>query len=125
MAQERYTGIGFDVRGQRTLQSMEVTIDRDTNAIEQHTLALGLAGFSPGVPKMTVQVTNGIPSAGIEYDPGADMRALTPVPFTAHIDGQFMTFKGTVIKDSTKKGTDSAATLAFTVVADLADWQRA
>lgn len=121
----RYTNASVDVRGQRLLEAADVEITRHTNSIEQNTLAKGWAGESPGASRMDVKITNGVPSAGIEYDPGPDAEALALVPITIHIDdGSFLTTEGIVMSDNFKKAVNANASLEITFKAKFAQWQR-
>lgn len=121
----RYTNCAIDVRGQRLLQAADVDVTRHTNSIEQNTMALGWAGESPGASRMDIKVSNAVPAAGMEYDPGPDAAALTLVPITIHLDdGSFLTTEGIVQSDNFKKAVNANATLEISFKAKFAQWQR-
>lgn len=121
----QYTNCAIDVNGQRLLQASDVEITRHTNSIEQNTLALGWAGESPGASRIDIKVTNGVPSAGMEYDAGPSIRTLGLVPITVHLDdGSFLTTQGIVQSDNFKKAVNSNASYEVTFKAQMADWQR-
>lgn len=120
----RYTNVAVDIRGQRLLEASDVEITRHTNSIEQNTLLKGWAGESPGASRMDVKITNGIPSAGMEYDAGPDAEALNLVPFTLHLDdGSFLTSEGIVQSDTFKKAVNANASYEITFKAKFAQWQ--
>jgi hypothetical protein len=124
MALEKYTGCAIDIHNQRQLESSTVEVDRTSGAVDQHTMAKGFAGQSPGSPMMTIKVTNAVRSVGFDYDPGPDMLALAIVPLTIYVDGAFMRCTGIVQSDNFKKAVDANASLEITFKCEFAQWQQ-
>lgn len=125
MATEIYTNAAVDIRGQRLLEAATVEVTRQSNAIDQNTLAKGWAGKSPGARKMMIKITNGVRAAGIEYDPGPDILSLAGVAVTIWAASSFLTTVGIVNSDSFKKGVDQNASLEMDIEAEFAQWQAA
>lgn len=129
MAQGQYTNAAIEIDGQRLLQAESIEAQFMSGAVEQSTMALGLAGFSPGVGKVTVKVTNAVPNDGFEYDPTPALLALGTVSFSVLACGTNNRYarvaqgRGTITEASFKKGTSQNSSLDFTIVGPLTAWQ--
>ena len=116
-------------------QEASMSISRKTNSQAVLTVALGYAGESPGAPMCEVNVTNVVPSAGFELDPGSVMGSqraggpgggsqpgLQPVKFTAIVAGKTLIFKGFIIEDTFSHAVNSEAKLTFKARGEFALW---
>lgn len=129
MANGQYTNAAIEIEGQRLLQAESIEAHFQSGAIEQNTLALGLAGMSPGAGKVTVKVTSAVPTDGFEYDPTQALLALGTVSFNVLACGTNNRYsrvaqgRGTITEAMFKKGTNQNSSIDFTIVAPLAGWQ--
>lgn len=129
MANTQYTNAAIEVEGQRLLQAESIDVTFASGAVEQNTLALGLAGHSPGAGKMTLKVTNAVPVEDFEYDPVPALQQLRNVPFTVLTCGTNNQYKraaigsGTVTEVAFKKATNQNSSLDFTIVGPISSWQ--
>lgn len=129
MAQGQYTNAAIDIEGVRLLQAETIEIDFQSNAVKQTTLALGLAGMSPGAAEVNVKVTSAVPVDGFEFDPTQAIKALDQISFAVLACGTNNRYsrvaqgRGTIISATFKKGTNQNSSLDFTIVAPLATWQ--
>lgn len=121
---QNYSKVSAYYNNNQLAEEVELSIERMSGAQEQHTVLKGLAGFSPGSPKMTINVKSAIPAAGFEIATlGADMRDVVVREYTFFAGGKSLTTKGVVIKDKTTHGVDKAAEIDFDAVCQYADWQ--
>ena len=118
------------INSQFAMQEASMTFSRKTNSQAVLTVALGYAGESPGAPMCEVEVTNAVPSAGFEIDPGKFMgstgggaqTALQPVQFTLFVAGKTLVFKGFIIEDSFSHAVNSEAKLNFKARGEFSLW---
>jgi hypothetical protein len=115
--------IGEIVVGGKFLSNeASMAITRRTNSQAVLTVALGYAGESPGAPMTEVEVTNCVPSAGFEMDPGQYMGdgapggqqvGLQSVQFTVFAATQRLVFNGFIVEDNFSHAVNSEAKLSF------------
>lgn len=123
MAGQLYSDASVYIRGALLVEATDVTVDRKSGAQIVLTMAKGFAGASPGAPMLEISFDNAVPFAGVEYDPGADMLALGPVPITVYAAGKQLATQGFVMEDTFKKGVNKEATLSMKMTCDFAEWK--
>lgn len=111
------------VDGTLIAQMTSIKIDRETGAQRVATLALGLAGFTPGVAMSSFTVDNAAPAAGLEFDAGKKMVGLVPTKlYTLGPGGK--TFKGecVILGDTFSQGVGQSASYSFRGEGPMALW---
>jgi hypothetical protein len=103
-------------------QAFQISVDRMTNSSIVETLALGYSGESPGAPRTEISISNAVPSADFEFDPGQFMGTLQPVSFSVFEAGRTMTFNGVIVSDNFSQAVNSKATLEFKARGSYATW---
>lgn len=125
MALDKYTGARIEISGSGLLgldlEAADIEVERQTNAIEQHTLAKGMGGFSDGVGKTMVRVNRGVLATGAQMP--ANLMALTQVDVSIYAAGLIMRGQFVILGDTFKKATDSNASLSFNMTSGYLDWQ--
>lgn len=105
------------------LQELSFTMSRTSNSQPVSTVALGLAGESPGAPMVEIDIDNAIPAAGIEFDAGPFIASLAPVEIACiGPGGKRCKVKGAIIKDSIKHSVNTAGAYSFTMRAPMAQF---
>jgi hypothetical protein len=112
-------------------QEGQMSFSRKTNSQAVLTTILGYAGESPGAPMCEVEITNAVPSAGFELDPGDFMGStgdssttgLSVVTFTLFVANKVLAFKGFIIEDSFSHAVNSEAKLQFKARGEFALWR--
>lgn len=112
------------VPGGLLTEESDITIDRDSRGQEVNTVAKQFAGVSPGAGIMMVDITNAVPSADFEVNPGKFfVKLYEVVQFKFHAAGRTMTTKGFVMRDNFRHGVNKEATLQFHALCEMADWE--
>lgn len=100
-----------------------VTLDRMTNSQIVETVCLGYAGESPGASRCEVSISNAVPSADFEFDPGSYMGSLQVVTFSLFAAGRTLRFDGFIISDNFSHAVNSASKLEFKARGSFSLWQ--
>jgi hypothetical protein len=123
MALQLYTLALVYVNGSLLAEEADVSVDRDARAQEVATVAKGFAGLSPGAAITKIDVTNAVPSAGFELNPGAFIKQLAVVELTILAAGQTLTAKGFIPQDTFQHGVSKEASLRFAFIGEPVDWK--
>lgn len=122
--QQKYTRALVLADGALLAEMSDVTITRNSGAQPVHTTAKGLAGFSPGSQETTISVSNGVPAADMELDPGAYMKFGKVITLTVQLDsGKSLKCKGQVMQDSFSHSVNSPASLKFEFHGGPSSWE--
>lgn len=109
-----YSGPGIVLyQGVPVLQASNITYSVATDNKDVPTLALGVAGFSPGAKKVQFSVENAIPASGMELDWPAIAEAQQQVSLAFVLAGVTRNAQGDVRDVSVKTSTDSANSVSF------------
>ena len=114
------------VNGSPLLQAEKYHVGRDMKNILVETIALGVCGVSRGSAMIAIDVTEAVPAAGFDFDPGLFMDALIPV--TACVQGpggQTLMCPAYVMKDDLEQSANAKASHSFQMVGPMQQWQRA
>lgn len=128
MALQLYSQAEVYINGAKLAEEAQVTISRRTNAQAVNTVAKGFAGVSPGAAVIEFKMTNAVPAATFEVNPGQFMGlssggSLQVVEITAFAAGQTLTTKGFIMDDNFSHAVNSEARLEFTAMCEPADWK--
>jgi hypothetical protein len=104
-------------------QESRVTVRRMSGSNPVDTTALGYAGESPGSPRVEIDVTNAVPSADFEFNPGQFMKLLRQCKVTIFAAGKQLTSKGQIFTDNFSHSVNAETTLEFQFRGGFADWQ--
>lgn len=109
-----YTLTYVTVDGMLLTEHADMTLTRNGNGQPVRTMVRGLAGQSPGAADCTIDVTNAVPAADFEFDPG-DAIADNKVVEIGVIGpgGKSGISKGFIQSDTFRQGVGNEATLAF------------
>ena len=104
-------------------QESSVQVARATNSQAVNTVALGYAGESPGAPMVEIEVSNAVPSADFELNPGKFMKRLQEVEIgILGPGGKQLTARGFIISDNFQHAVNSASSLSFNFRGKMQDW---
>jgi hypothetical protein len=120
---ETYTKATVYVNSSLLSEEASVTIKRMSGAQPVKTTAKGLAGFSPGAPMMTISVSNAVPSADFELDPGPMIASIETVEVTIFAAGRTLTTKGAILDDNFSHAVETASKLDFEFTGQMAQWE--
>ena len=122
---QQYAIANVLVNGSLLAEEMTVTAARDTKAQEIETVTKGLAGFSPGAARTTIDVESAVPSADFELNPGKYLSNIgipQIVEFTIFAAGRTLTVRGWITNDNFAHGVGTPAKLKFTAICQYGDW---
>ena len=111
--------------GSLLAEEASVSIKRDSNAQVVKTVAKGFAGLSQGAAMTTISISNAVPSAGFEMDPG-DFIMNNLVGQLTIILGESsleLTANGFITSDNFSHAVDTASKLDFEFVTGPTKWQ--
>lgn len=111
------------VDGAILTEEASVTVNRATNSQAVNTVAKGYSGESPGAANCEIQVTNAVPSADFEMNPGKYMKGLKEVEIGVLVAGKQLTAKGFIISDSFKHSVNNESSLDFSFRGSFGDWE--
>lgn len=112
--------------GSPLAEEASVTIKRASNAQIVKTVAKGFAGMSQGAPMVNISVSNAVPSAGFEMDPG-DFIMQNLVGQLTVVLGDYslsLTANGFITDDNFSHAVDTASKLDFDFVTGPVLWSR-
>ena len=124
MAQELYALAYVEIDGVLQLEEADVTVNRDPKVLPQYTVAKRLAGVSPGAGETMIDVQSAVPVGGFETNPGkyfVDGPKKCQIRIVA--GQQSLTTDGWITKDNFRHGVNKEATISFSGIFELADWQ--
>src|SRR4051812_12671270 len=117
-----YTKALVYIEGALMSEETDVSFKRTTGAQVVKTVAKGFAGVSPGAPMCEISITNGVPSADFEIDPGAYMQTLQVVEVTIFAAGRTATTKAFVMSDNFSHGVETPSKLAMELIGQFPTW---
>ncbi|MDI3282114.1 hypothetical protein [Polyangium sp. 15x6] len=120
---QQYTKAVVYVNSSVLSEEASVTIKRTSGSQPVKTVAKGYAGESPGSPMTEITVSNAVPSADFELNPGQYINLLDIVEVTIFAAGRTLTVKGSIIDDNFSHAVDSEAKLEFNFRGGPSDWQ--
>ena len=118
-----YTKATVYVNSSLLSEEATVTVKRMSGAQPVKTTAKGLAGFSPGAPMLTISVSNAVPSADFELDPGKMISDLEVAEVTIFAAGRTLTSKGCILDDNFSHAVETASKLDFEFTGAMAHWE--
>ena len=132
-----YSNAEVYINGSKLVEEANVSVSRHTNAQKQYTLARGFAGMVTGCSEIEIKVTNAVPSAKFELNPGSFMGmspntdtsrgggvfgGLRPLEVTIYAASSQLHTRGFMTSDNFNHAVNAASTLEFALVCDPADW---
>ena len=128
MALQLYTQAEVFINGSKLAEEAQVSVERNTNAQVVNTVAKGFAGLATGAPVMNIKITNAVPAASFELNPGAFMGmpsggGLQVIEITLFGAGQTLTAKGFVMSDNLSHAVNTESKLEMSIIAEPADWK--
>lgn len=117
-----YSKCAVYLNGKLLAEEGKVSIKRTTAAQVIKTVAKGFAGMSPGAAMMEISVTNAVPSADFEVNPGPFEQQLQVVELTFFAASRTLTTKAFITSDSFSHAVDTPSELSFECVAQWTDW---
>lgn len=122
-ATQLYTNATVYVDGSLLSEAASVQVERDSNSQLVNTIARGFAGVSPGAAITKISVSNAVPAADFELNPGKFLLANKEVEVTVFAGGRTLTSKGFIMSDSFQYSTGSSSELSFQFTGGPSDWQ--
>lgn len=121
MQTQLYTKVKVFVNGSPLSEEADVRLSRHSGLNPVHTIA-GFKGFSTGSPFLEIDVTNAVPNADFEYDPGADQENPNFVQITLQAAGRTLTSVGGIMGDDLSWSVNAESKLAFKFYGEFAQW---
>jgi hypothetical protein len=123
MALQVYSQAEIYINGAKLAEEAQVSVNRRSNAQPVNTVAKGYAGDSPGAAMTEIKVTNAVPSAAFELNPGPFILNLQVCEITIYAAGLTLTQKGFIYEDNFSHAVNSEARLEFSARCEPADWK--
>lgn len=120
---QNYSLAYVTVNGSLLTEHASMDITRSTGSQAVMTVAKGYAGESPGASTVEIDITNAVPSADFEFNPGPFMKALQPVEIGIIVASKTLVAKGFIISDAIKHSVNSESTLSFKFRGQFADFE--
>jgi len=121
---QTYTKATIYLNSNQLTQETSVTIKRESGSQPVKTVALGYAGESPGSGMTMISVSNAVPTADFEVNPGLFfVKADIPVEISIFAAGKTLTVKGSIFSDNFSHAVDGASKLDFEFRGGPADWE--
>lgn len=112
------------LNGRLLTEHADITLSRNSNANPVRTVAKGFAGMSPGAPDCEIDVTNAVPAADFEFDPGDDIEQLADVEMgVVGPGGKVAVSKGYIVSDTFTHGVGKESSLSFKFHGVWPKWQ--
>lgn len=119
-----YTLAYVHVNGRLLTEHGDMTLTRNSNATPQRTVAKGFCGVSPGAPDCEIDVSNAVPAADFEFDPGEAITENDVVEIGIQgPGGKTAVSKGFIMSDSFTHGVGKDATLSFKFMGQYPKWE--
>lgn len=122
-ALNKYSKATVYINSQLLSQETSVTVDRNPGNLIVKTVELGFAGVAQGSSMMEVSISNAVPSAAFEFDPGAFMLQGKPVEITIYAAGKTLNSKGFIMSDNFSHSVDAESKLEFKATCRYAEWK--
>jgi len=123
-ALQLYSLLFVSVNGGLLTEEGSVDVTRTTGSQAVTTVAKGYAGESPGAQMCEISVTNAIPSADFEFNPGPFMAALNAVEIgVIGPGGKQLKAKGFIIQDTFTHAVNTESKLSFRFRGQFADFE--
>lgn len=119
----QYTKAVVYINDSALTEEASVTIKRSSGSQPVKTVAKGYSGESPGSPMTEITISNAVPAADFQLDPGNFINLLDIVKVTIFAAGRTMTLKGFIIDDNFSHAVDSEAKLEFNFRGGPANWE--
>lgn len=128
MSLQVYAQIEVFINGSKLAEEAQVSLERNANASPVYTVTKGFAGIGAAGQFMSIKITNAVPSAAFELNPGAFMGmtsggALQIVEVTLFGAGQSLTSKGFFMTDNFSHAVNTESKLEMTIMTEPADWK--
>ncbi len=123
MTAQLYTLAFVTVGGRLLTEHVDAQVNRSTNSQPVNTVSKGYAGESPGAPMVEIDVTNAVPAADFEMDPGPYMENLDVVEIGVLVAGKQLVASGFIISDSFSHSVNSESKLSFKFRGSYASYQ--
>lgn len=124
---QQYTKASVLLEGALLTEAATVTVHRHSGAQPVNTIEKGFAGISPGAASMEIDVSNAVPSADFERDPGQFRKKSdgTPLPtnITVMAAGKSLNTVGFLTEDDFSYATNQDAKLNFKALCKYAEWE--
>lgn len=123
---QQYAKATLHWNGSALAEEASVTIKRASNAQIVKTVLKGFAGMSQGAPMVNVSISNAVPSAGFEMDPG-DFIMNNLIGQLTIILGDYslqLTANGYITDDNFSHAVDTASKLDFEFVTGPIKWEK-
>ena len=119
-----YSLVYATVNGALLTEESSVEATRTTGSKAVKTTAKGYAGESPGAQMVEIHVTNAVPSADFEFNPGPFMASLQKVEVgLVGPAGKQLKASGFIVQDTLKHSVDNESTIDFQFRGQFADWE--
>lgn len=121
-SQQLYSVLFFVGNGTLFAEEQKLDFRRTAGAQRVLTVLKGLAGLSPGAGLFEFDVTNAIPSAGLEFDMGRYIAGMIPINVQVLLGSSGKSAKGKAFieHDSGSHGVDQVSQYMFSGVMGLA-----
>lgn len=104
-------------------EETSVSVRRTTGSNPVMTTAKGYGGESPGAPMMEIDISNAVPSADFEMNPGKFMKLNQFAKITIFAAGKTLTQTCFIHEDNFSHGVGKEATLEFKCRGSFRDWE--
>ncbi len=112
------------VNGALLSQEFSLSVRRTSGSQPVYTTATGYSGESPGAAMCELDISNAVPAADFEFNPGPFMKSLKLVTLTIQgPTGVTLTFKGQIYEDNFTHAVNQEAKLEFRARGQFVDWQ--
>jgi hypothetical protein len=104
-------------------EEASVTIKRSSGSTPVKTVAKGYSGESAGSPMTEITVSNAVPAADFELNPGTFINQVEVVELTIFAAGRTLTVQGSIIDDNFSHAVDTEAKLEFNFRGGPSNWE--
>lgn len=123
MSAQLYTSSAVYINSAQLTENASVSIDRDAGFQRVLTIAKGFSGVSPGAKLAMMSISNAVPAAGFEFDPGDVMEGLIPVSVAVFAANSTFITTGFVEKDTFKHAVNQEAMLDISFICQFGKWE--
>jgi len=120
---QNYTKALVYVNGALLAEESSVTVKRTSGKNPVKTVVRGLGGFSQGAPMTEISVSNAVPSADFELNPGQFILNNQEVEITIIAANRTLTCVGQILDDNFQHAVDSEGKLDFNFTGGPSDWK--
>ena len=120
----QYSQVKVYADGNMLMEEATVTMKRESGAQPVKTVGKGFAGVSKGAPVTNVTVESFVPTAGMEFDPTANINLNQITQLTLVLGtGQQATMNGFILTDDLSHSVDAAGKLSFSFITGPVVWE--